>query len=504
MTLTTAAMAAPQEISPERALALTCARREAVESMRRSLQLPFTSGADAAAKVLAKRAKLSRRWQADHSAFSSLNLDFSGAVPKESPFIDLIKGAKTGIPAALRLSPEPTVTAVKCMALSELLGYRCLAGTEAPTEVAGLVLAEVEQPEPTYARHMGLFTRQQSEPIPEPPDVPLRRQMSEQTARPSPSSQRRTSAPTLPSPSANTYRVQQHRPQDSDLKRVVQGFLNKICPENVASIVEKIAAVHVKELDQLEAIIELIFKKALMEPHYCQTYADLVFSLKSVYPEFPAREGDGGKPVTFRGLVLNVCQSEFEELLASADLSDEEKAKCDEAELEVLRKRRKERMRANMKFIGHLFLRQLLSAKVIGSVICELVLCEAVDQLPEEHALECACELLLAIGHTLESMPPGQMALKQACGRLLELQGRKSATGSKGAYCMRIKFMIQDLLDTRAAGWSKKVFKTEAKTKEEIRRDQEREMSERARGNEPSQHVVAGLRPVYLTPVAAW
>lgn len=126
-------------------------------------------------------------------------------------------------------------------------------------------------------------------------------------------------------------------------------------------------------------------------------------------------------------------------------------------------------MRGNMKFIGHLFLRQLLSAKVIGSVICclamfqraiyvgqdplkrrgflpkvfflkknrvldvmatnhwkfissfhpslvetqksshlhpspspppqgELVLCEQVDDLPEEHALECACELLLAIG----------------------------------------------------------------------------------------------------------
>lgn len=34
--------------------------------------------------------------------------------------------------------------------------------------------------------------------------------------------------------------------------------------------------------------------------------------------------------------------------------------------------RMQDRMRANMKFIGHLFLRQLLSAKVIGSVICAL------------------------------------------------------------------------------------------------------------------------------------
>ena len=67
-----------------------------------------------------------------------------------------------------------------------------------------------------------------------------------------------------------------------------------------------------------------------------ETYADLVFSLKSVYPDFPSP--DGGKPVTFRrawaatlsrrgtrqlpgtlsGLVLNICQNEFEELLASS------------------------------------------------------------------------------------------------------------------------------------------------------------------------------------------
>ncbi|CAE7677527.1 EIF(ISO)4G2, partial [Symbiodinium necroappetens] len=197
------------------------------------------------------------------------------------------------------------------------------------------------------------------------------------------------------------------------------GLLNKICPENVASIIEKIAAIEVQDIKQLEAIIELMFKKAITEPHYCETYADMVFSLKAVYPSFPSP--DGGKPITFKGLVLNICQNEFEELLASNDISAEQKAKLDEEELEYMRKKRKDRMRANMKFIGHLFLRQLLSAKVIGSVICELVLCEQVDDLPEEHALECACELLLAIGYTMENMIAGQSALTSVCGRLKEL-----------------------------------------------------------------------------------
>ena len=35
----------------------------------------------------------------------------------------------------------------------------------------------------------------------------------------------------------------------------------------------------------------------------------------------------------------------------------------------------------------------------------ELVLCEQVDDLPEEHALECACELLLAIGAGARNVP---------------------------------------------------------------------------------------------------
>ncbi|CAK9023275.1 Eukaryotic translation initiation factor 4G (eIF-4G) (eIF4G) (Eukaryotic initiation factor 4F subunit p220) (eIF-4F p220 subunit) [Durusdinium trenchii] len=188
-----------------------------------------------------------------------------------------------------------------------------------------------------------------------------------------------------------------------ELKRQVQGLLNKICPENVDSIIEKIAAIKVEDIKQLEAIIELMFKKArhlmcattcrtmtasmvglqaVTEPHYCETYADMIFNLKAVYPSFPSP--DGGKPITFKGLVLNICQNEFEELLSSNDLTEEEKEKLDQEEIDFLRKKRKDRMRGNMKFIGHLFLRQLLSAKVIGSVICELVLCEQVEDLPED------------------------------------------------------------------------------------------------------------------------
>jgi len=287
-----------------------------------------------------------------------------------------------------------------------------------------------------------------------------------------------------------------------ELKRKVQGLLNKVCPENVSTIVHQISAVEITDTQQLETVIELIFKKALTEPHYCETYADLVFSLKSVFPEFPAL--DGGKPITFKSSVLNICQNEFEELLTGLEPTEEEKSLYTGEDLEACRKRRKDRMLANMKFIGHLYLRQLLSAKVIGSVSRELVSCEDVGEFPAEHALECACELLLAIGFTLETLPTGLQVVQQVCSRLYELKIAKNAEG-KSAFCKRVQFMIQDLLDTRAAGWSKKSFKSSAKTKDEIRMEQVRDITARQSGAEtPSaEFTVAGQRPMYLSPMTS-
>lgn len=295
-------------------------------------------------------------------------------------------------------------------------------------------------------------------------------------------------------------RCKQSRTQLEELKRTVQSLLNKICPENVATIVQKIAATEVLDIDQLETIIELIFKKALAEPHYCETYADLVFNLKSVFPEF--RPEHSAKPINFKSSVLNICQNEFEELLKLIKPNSDENA----AEIEQRRATVAGRMRANMKFIGHLFLRRLLSAKVIGSVLCELVLCDFADYIPEEHAIECACELLIAVGYTLETMPSSAHSVNQVCARLLDLKLRKTQDG-KSAYCKRIQFMIQDMLDARAAGWTRKVFRSSAKTKEEIRLEQQRDMGARSRGVTLSagaeEVVVAGQRPQYIELAAS-
>eukprot|EP00913_Durusdinium_trenchii_P013079 g12279.t1 len=99
----------------------------------------------------------------------------------------------------------------------------------------------------------------------------------------------------------------------------------------------------------------------------------------------------------------------------------------------------------------------------------------------------------------MENMAAGQAAITSVCGRLKDLMKRKLDNG-KSAYCKRVQFTIQDVLDTRAAGWTRKVFKAAAKTKEEIRMEQEKEITDRARGKDVSTAdcVVTGARPVYL------
>lgn len=160
----------------------------------------------------------------------------------------------------------------------------------------------------------------------------------------------------------------------------------------------------------------------------------------------------------------------------------------------------KKKFLANMKFIGNLYLQQLLTTKIVASIVGELVgTTKQEDVVPEEHVVECICELLSAIGFTLESTALGKDCVAQVCGRMMDLKSRKKKDG-KGLLSKRIQFNIQDVLDMRSKGWTKKTFKNIAKTKEEIRIEMEKDLATQARGKTANlaEYVVAGARPANL------
>jgi translation initiation factor 4G len=302
----------------------------------------------------------------------------------------------------------------------------------------------------------------------------------------------------------NAYKIMDRKTvtldREAELKRTAMSLLNKICPENVKTIAQRLKTeCQVDSSEELGHLIGHIFKKALAEPHYCETYADLVFDLKGEMPQFPCP--NGGKPLTFKSTLLNVCQGEFEAMPKTLAPTAEEIEKLDPEEIAHNQGAQKKKFLANMVFIGNLFLRGLLTTKIIAGVMSDLMMCESdsAGSVPEEHVVECVCELLSTIGYTLEQQPVGQQAIVQVCGKMLEVKNAKKKDGKTGVLSKRIQFQIQDLLDMRNKGWTKKVFKATAKTKEEIRL----EAIAAEKGVKPGEikvheYVVAGQRPTYL------
>jgi len=107
---------------------------------------------------------------------------------------------------------------------------------------------------------------------------------------------------------------------------------------------------------------------------------------------------------------------------------------------------------------------------------------------PEEHMVECMCELLTAIGYTLESKEPGSRILQLAIARLIEI---------KCNFSKRVQFRIDDLLDLRSSGWQQKVYRAKAQTLDVIRREALKDWN--CGGTVASFTTAkAGLQPAYM------
>jgi hypothetical protein len=300
--------------------------------------------------------------------------------------------------------------------------------------------------------------------------------------------------------SGKGYKITDSKGREDDIERRVRGLLNKICPDNLKTIVDRLASVDLHKAEELEHVIRIIFSKALAEPHYCETYADMVFSLRTRYPEFPP-EHEGEKAHSFTRILLNTCQNEFESLPTSFEPTEEEKNTYSADDLRLDIGKKKEKVLANMKFIGNLFLRQLLAVKVIGQVVHDLI---GIKDAPiEEHMIECVCELLQAIGFSLDNTQHGKMLVTQFSHRLMDLKKEVDPATGKQLFSKRIQFRIQDLIDLRGRNWQKKLFKEQAKTKDEVRKDALRDAhNAQKKGGNVSDAMfttqVVGMRPSYI------
>lgn len=204
----------------------------------------------------------------------------------------------------------------------------------------------------------------------------------------------------------------------------------------------------------MEVLIKIIFVKVTDDPHYCETYVDMIAALNKKYPEFPPEE-EGASPITFRRMLVNMCQDKFEEMLTKLEEDSEEAVELaktmDPDELAEITLKRKRNAMATMKFIGNLFVRQLLAAAVIRRVIGDLL-----DNEPPEMQVEYALELVAAVGRQFESTEKDKAQISIILDRLNNLKGMKNSTTGKPLLSKRVQFAIEDMLVLRTNGWVKK------------------------------------------------
>merc|ERR550532_2998056 len=157
----------------------------------------------------------------------------------------------------------------------------------------------------------------------------------------------------------------------------------------------------------------MISKKALSEPHSCEACADLVCRLQQWFPEL--NSANTGRPLSLKTVLLNVCQEEFESTMrATFEFQDTSNTDFRWHQWTT-------RALVSMRFVGQLFVKELLTVRIIVSTCNSLVTCGDGVSLPREFFLECICELLNIVGRVMDSTQEGYAFMEGACNHLAHL-----------------------------------------------------------------------------------
>jgi len=222
-----------------------------------------------------------------------------------------------------------------------------------------------------------------------------------------------------------------------EAERKVKSCLNKLTRDNFNKLYEQIivcittaCSSEEDRTEMVEVVARDLFAKATKMHTFVELYADLCAKLHSDLEK-------DGVTVNFKRILLDQCQQSFKLHLEPPKV--DQSLEYEERYEQLVKYKTK--MLGNVKLIGHLLRREMLSPKIIFHCTDELL------SIGTEESLETLCCFLDTIGTTFDSSDwQGRPRLEEVFTRveLLVEDTRQSS---------RIRCLLKDLLDKRRSSW---------------------------------------------------
>ncbi|KAL9683123.1 hypothetical protein QQ045_014939 [Rhodiola kirilowii] len=264
---------------------------------------------------------------------------------------------------------------------------------------------------------------------------------------------------TLTHKAKKKYEVGKVYYEEQTKQRRLRGILNKLTPQNFEKLFEQVKDVNIDSAVTLTGVISQIFNTALMEPIFCEMYADFCYHLSGVLPYF----SEENEKITFKRVLLNKCQEEFERKEREQDEANRSEdsvvtqTKEEREERRVLARRR---MLGNIRLIGELFKKKMLTERIMHECIKKLL---GQQQNPDEEDIEALCKLMSTIGEMID-----HPVAKRFMDAYFDAMGKLSVDMNLSS---RVRFMLKDAIDLRKNNWQQRRKIEGPKKIEEVHRD---------------------------------
>lgn len=260
------------------------------------------------------------------------------------------------------------------------------------------------------------------------------------------------------------YEVGKISNEEEIKQRQLKAILNKLTPQNFEKLFEKVKEVNIDSAHTLTGVISQIFDKALMEPTFCEMYSDFCFHLSGALPDF----NEDNEKITFKRLLLNKCQEEFErgekEEAEANNVERDGEMTCNVVEREEKKLRARRRMLGNIRLIGELYKKKMLTERIMHECIKKLI---GKDQTqyenPDEEDIEALCKLMSTIGVMIDHYKS-----KDHIDAYFDIMSKLSNNLKLSS---RLRFMLKDSIDLRRNKWQQRRKVEGPKKIDEVHRD---------------------------------